>query len=296
MTIDVKGLRRDTLDIIKRGFQDIDTPDRSNTKFYENMISQMSDDKFVEWMLEFLQNDDENLYLEVDGDNEPDIRDIRRCAERLNIPLEYKLYYRHGVYADQPMPTMEPVIVGIVPVKMLQQTTPIKVKRGHSIDNRSTRTGQVTGKSKVAAISEPERNALIAIGADNVIKELTGPRADNQEAKNILYERIANGEPARLSELPNRPQDKTSMVTLNTYFIGACLESDILGNGLVLPKTVERIERDIIRNEESFTAEVLAEQCIEFTSTQLDDNFLDASIQYINDLLAQLHTTAKDAD
>jgi hypothetical protein len=249
--MNVAQMKKDIIKLITKGFAEIDTPTKQNTEFYRKMIDSMPEQKFIKWLKGFLEDPDQNLYLEIDTDNEPSIDKIQKAAKDLGIPLEYPVYYRHGIFANNPKPTLEPVMVGIIPIKMLQQTTPIKVKRGHNISHRSSRTGQVIGKSKVVAVSEPERNALLAIGATNTLKELTGPRADNQKAKQILYERIANGEPLRLADMPDEPEDKTSMVTLNVYLLGACLESDLLGRGMVLPQTKKSMEANVVASQVS---------------------------------------------
>lgn len=232
----ITSLKKQVLDEILRIIRHLDHTGK-NTEYYKNFIGKMSEKEFSRWFRNFLEDKDENLYLEFTADDEPSIEDIRKSAKTAGIPLEHRVYYRHGAFQDAPTSTREPVMLGVITTKMLQQTTPLKVKRGDDVGNRSVRTGQVTGSSRVVNLSEPERNALLAVGAKSVIKELSGPRADAQNAKSEMYQRIANGESISLDDLTDDPADKTASVTFHVYMLGGCIETDIIDTGMLLKQT-----------------------------------------------------------
>ena len=245
------ALRKEILELIAAMLGPIDNSKKLNFNYYKQLINGKTDEELVVWIREFLEDEDNNFYIEIAPDDEPTINEIRDAASAIGCQLEYPVYYQHGIFKDRPTPSRDPMIVGVIPVKTLQQTTPIKLKRGDNIGNRSMRTGQGVGKSRVVNISEPERNALLAQGGDTILKEFTGARADNENAKREMYRAIAAGDPVRINDLPNDPRDKTAMRTFYYYLIGACLLSDILKTGYLLPKTSKKVFREVEKSLES---------------------------------------------
>jgi len=134
------------------------------------------------------------------------------------------------------------VPVGYIPIKRVQQL--LAKKNAYSFDNDKTdlKTGQVKGDSKVSSLSDPEAFCLSAIGADSALKEFLGPRADNNSAKNAMYRSIAKDGYATLEDLPNDPSSKTTLNTVNTYFLASGIKSDLITNGY---KTYYTVESDL---------------------------------------------------
>lgn len=273
-------MKKDVINELEKTLKHIDNPKSSNTKWWNSHINAMSDEKFIKWFKDFLEDPDKNIYVEISPDDEPTINDIRKAAAEVNCELEHTVYYRHGLFKDNPVGTRDPVMVGVIPIKMLQQTTPIKLKRGDNIGNRSIKTGQATGSSRVVNVSEPERNALIAQNANTILKELTSARSDNEPAKQEMYRRISEGEAVRIEDLPNDPRDKTAMRSFQYYLLGACLHSDILKTGLLLPAPSREVEREItsrFKESDSLVSEIRdLEQHLESLDA-IENNFDDFS-------------------
>jgi len=87
-------------------------------------------------------------------------------------------------------------------------------------------------------ISDMESNALEALGADNILKELLGGRADSQDAKQQMYSEISTYGYATLSSLPNDIEHKTALKTTSYFLTAAGIENDLLDPDL-LNNTVE---------------------------------------------------------
>ncbi|WRM43401.1 hypothetical protein [Staphylococcus phage LY01] len=90
------------------------------------------------------------------------------------------------------------------------------------------KTSQLTGSDKVASVSNMEASALKAIGAQDILRELMGPRSDSMNAKQELNKNISMYGYSRLEDLPDDLSDKTTLNTTFYYLLGAGIESDLL--------------------------------------------------------------------
>ena len=201
----------------------------SNTKKYRELFSGMSNEQFTSYMKGFLKDDKENFYLEVlPNKNEPSLKDIKKCLEFLKVPMDEYVYFRHDGHKEDPIRTRYKVPTGYILLRRLQQILSKKNSYSLSISQRSLKTNQVTSDSKVARISDAENYSLSAIGADYALKEFLGPRADAQDSKTELYKQISNFGYAYQKDLPNDLSKKQTLNTIDVFFIGAGIETDLL--------------------------------------------------------------------
>ena len=114
-------------------------------------------------------------------------------------------------------------------------------KNTYSLDisKRSLKTNQVSGDSKIARISDAENFSLSTIGADSALKEFLGPRADANDSKMELYKQISMYGYCYQKDLPNDLRKKQTLNTINSYLIGAGIESDLLED--TNPINIEKI-------------------------------------------------------
>jgi hypothetical protein len=223
-------------------YKTITTLDKTgtNTKTYEDFFSKLSDAQFDAFMKKFLNDSSENFYMEIlPYENEPNLRDIKKAADDLGIPLEEYVYYRHDGNKDNPLRTREKVPVGHLHLKRLQQVLSKKNSYSLDIDQRNMKTGQVTSDSKVARISDAENYALTVMGADYALQEFMGPRADNAKKKLQMYQDIATQGYVQLSHLKSDVEDSQTLSTVDVYFTGAGIMTDLLTPGMALPRTLK---------------------------------------------------------
>ena len=71
------------------------------------------------------------------------------------------------------------------------------------------------------------------------LKELNGPRADDLVAKKEMLQSIATKGYVQLGELTDKLENKTTLNTINTYFLGMGLHTDLVTKGLQLPYTTD---------------------------------------------------------
>ena len=96
-----------------------------------------------------------------------------------------------------------------------------------NINQRNVKTNQVTSESRVARISDLEASALKAINADATLKEFLGARSDDQGSKNQMYSDIGTFGYSKLSDMPDRLEDKRTLNTINAYLLASGIDSDL---------------------------------------------------------------------
>jgi len=80
---------------------------KSNTERYKKYFKGLNDKRFTSWATKFLKDPEEHFFLEVlPYKNEPHLKDIKRAANVLKIPLEEIVTYPHlgGIQTPQPVP------------------------------------------------------------------------------------------------------------------------------------------------------------------------------------------------
>ena len=200
---------------------DILDPSGTNTKLFREKYDKLSDDEFSKSVEAFLSNDKiKGFYLEVvEFERDLSLENIFKCAEYMNIPLFEHVAVPHiNGSVDDAIVTPEPVPVGYIHAKRMQQTLLKKNTGSISNDKRNPKTGLVYGEDRNAMTSNVETYSMVASGATNALRELMGPRADNMRAKTEMYRRINQDGYVSLDDLPNDQRDKVAINSLDTYF------------------------------------------------------------------------------
>lgn len=228
-------------------FNKLDTSG-TNTEFYKKMFKGMSDAQFFK-MIESLEKDDIYPYLEIDEfDRTPTTDDVEKAAKVVNIPLFERVIYYDEDLKDYAA-TKYPVPVGYTHLRRVAQMVVKKNGVTDNIDIRNAKTGQVTSDSKVARDSDMENYNLTVLEADNILKEFLGPLSDDMVGKRELYNNISRDGVGYLKDLPNDLANKTTLNTLDRYFISAGLKTDLVTPGLVLRSTIDgRAGKDSTRS------------------------------------------------
>jgi len=238
MAID-KAKRKAMEDLIYKVFDALDET-KTNSNKYRDMFGKMSDAEFDRFFKEFFE--DENQYLILDVvDYERDLRmeHVENAAKILGIPLFERVATPHvNKDPNNPVVTKFPVPVGYIHVKRVQQILSKKNTTSTEISTRSALTGQVVGRDKNARDSDSENFALVTIGAENILREFMGPRADDMVMKNEMYSSIAQKGFVSLETLTNNVENKVTLNALDVHLIGMGIKSDLITEGLILKKTV----------------------------------------------------------
>ena len=231
--------RKEMEDLIYKFFSAMDESG-VNSKYYKEYFSSMTDKQFDTYFKSFFKNDNAFLRLNVvDYERPLTMDEIYKAAKVLKIELFEKVAFPHvTMNKDHPIVTKEPVPVGYIIVKRTQQTIQKKNGISTNIDQRSPITGQAIGADKNGRSSDLENTMLVSMGLENTLKELNGPRADDTVMKNKMLHDIALNGFVRMSDLDSSVENKTSLNTTDTYFIGMGLKTDLVTKGLMLSSTI----------------------------------------------------------
>lgn len=214
----------------------------TNTNHYKILFQKMSDNEFDRYFKAFFANDKAYLVLNVaDYENNIKLEDIERAAKVLKIPLFENVYLPHiSMDKSRVVCTKEPVPVGYLNIKRTQQTVSKKNGMSTNIDSRAALTAQVTGADKNGRESDVENTMLVSMDMVDTLRELNGPRADDLVMKNQMLQDIALNGYARLDDLEDNPENKTTLNTVNVFLLGMGLNSDLVTSGLMLKSELKK--------------------------------------------------------
>lgn len=218
-------------------------PSGVNTEKYRALFSPMSDPEFERYMKNFLKDDNENFTLDiVEFEHDLKLEYCEKAAKVVGIPLMEYVYMPHlTMDKKRVIVSKEKCLVGYLNAKRTQQL--LHKKNGISVSNEKTSavTGQVVQGDKNSRDSDIEASLLVSLGADKILQELHGPRADDPVMKRQMNQSIATKGYVMLDDLENLPTNKVTLNTVNTYLLSMGLKSDLITDTYILPKTSDEL-------------------------------------------------------
>jgi len=210
---------------------DLLDPSGQNSRNYQELFEPMSDQEFDTYVRKFFKDERANFYLEVIEYERPlTIENIQKCAEFMGVPLLERVAFPYlNGDKENVIVTPYPVPVGYIHEKRMQQTLMKKSAGSTKIQKRSPLTGQVTAEDKNARNSDLESYSLAAVGANAALTEFMDPRADNEKAKQEMYNDIAKNGYVSLADLDlYDPHNKVALNTFNTYYLMMGITSNLV--------------------------------------------------------------------
>lgn len=216
-------------------------PSKRNVKKWKEIFSSMSDKEFDQFCKD-LKSDDEYITLDVvEYEGPPTLETFAAGAKILGVPLFERVAMPHTTMDKNKVTwTKHPVLVGYCNVKRPQQAIIKKNGASTSIEKRSPITGQVTGEDKNGRETDLENSMMVAMGADYILREVNGFRADDMHAKAQAYSNASSDGYVRLEDLDDDIANKTTLNTADVFFIGMGLKSDLVTPGNMLRSTMEK--------------------------------------------------------
>lgn len=226
--------RKEVEEVIYNFFDKLDKSG-TNTKYYRELIGNMSDNKFME----FIKKEFPFRFHYKPSVTEPTMSDIKAALDTIGVPLLEKitLPYLYENKDGKAVMTKE-CFVGYNPHKKVQQIVTKKSKWGFEISNRD-KNGRLLGADKGSATSDREFEAMATMDLEYTMKEFYGPKADAMEAKNAMYSLIGTTGMCRLSDLPDSIDDSLSKNMFNSYLIAAHINSNLINQGDYTMKTIK---------------------------------------------------------
>lgn len=196
-----------------------------NSEYYKEYFKTLNDTAFTEYMRRLRDDDTFYLFFEInslDFKGTPDISRIKDIAEEFGVQLtEYVMFPNKSKDLDNPAVTATPIPVLIVQVRRLQQLLEKKNAASSNIDKVNPITGQVTGESKAASLSDMQTMSLVTSGQIKTIKEFLGPRADDNDAKMKMLDMIERTGEFNIDDININTENKQSVNTMKVFLQGA---------------------------------------------------------------------------
>lgn len=224
----------------------MDTLDKDgyNSSYYKNIFASMSDTDFFNFCKRNLPFRFHTKPFVV----EPKMYDIEAALKILGVPLLEKVALPY-LYIDQngnPVWSKEAMVIYIHLKKMKQFITK-KNSTPTGIDNRDMKSGLLVSFDKGGKTSDREMEALAVMGLDETMEEMSTWRADYMDAKSAAYQTISTLGVISKDDIPIDENDSISKNTLNAYLTSALINTNILNQDYLLPKTIADRNRKVVR-------------------------------------------------
>lgn len=229
------------MDLLITVMQKLD-PSGTNAKKYKDLFDGMTDKEFDTYMNDFLNDDNQNLYLEIEEfDRELKFDDIEEAAKYLGVPLYERVASPHlSRDDDDVIITPYPVPVGYVHTKRLQQFILKKNSGSIYINKKNAKTGQVIAEDKNGRNSDAETYALLNLGAEHALAEFMGPKADDGVMQSQMLNAIQQNGFVTENDMTSLPENKVALTTMDVYFTMQGLRTNILTPINQLPRPKNR--------------------------------------------------------
>ena len=212
--------------IENRIYTTMDTLDKTktNSEYYKKLFAKMSDEQFYKFISKKYP-----YKFHINPDIQPTMTDISKACKVVNTRLMETCYLPYLYENSDGLPVETPeAYVMYLPVKKMQQFITKKNKQGIDTNQRDTRSGRLLGDSKGSQTSLREEEGLAALGLTKTMEELSRPRADAMNAKNLMNNTISSKGMVTLDEIPIDKDDSLGKNYLNVYLIGCHLNSNLI--------------------------------------------------------------------
>lgn|SRR5574344_962246 len=228
----------------------LDNKDGLNLSQWKEFLGGMSDEQFGKWCNwcndpKDVDQLDHTVFIQTLPFEEPSLDNILKGLDALGVPAEEYVWFKDFNKDNNEIRSRYKIPVGYIHIKRMEQLLSKKNKSTTDNDSRNIKTGQVTGESKVAALSDSEAFALISHidpNDDSILKEIYGPRSGDDKERNQLYKDIALNGYASINDIEaeSNIENKETLSNVNAYLLSAGLRTDLISTNLKLPYTEKK--------------------------------------------------------
>lgn len=208
-------------------------PTGINAKKYRDMFQVMSDKSFEEWIEKFIADEKSNFRVDIEefGDRSRSLKfeNIEKAADHIGIKLFEYIYDPHvSSNPNRPIRSKKPVLVGYLNIKPVQQLVTKKTGLSTGDNDRDDMTNKLKGDSKGGTMTGIENELLAGVGADEILSEFVGARADNMTEYNNMLTSIAETGSVKLEDIKTGVYDKPTLLQADLYFAAMGIKTDIV--------------------------------------------------------------------
>lgn len=230
-------------------YQVMDKLDKAeyNSAYYKTLFAKMSDTEFYKFCKRNLPFRFHTKPFVV----EPKMYDIEEALQVLGVPLLEKVALPY-LYVDKdgnPVWSKEAMVI-YIHIKKMKQFITKKNSTPTGIDNRDMKSGLLVSFDKGGKTSDREMEALAVMGLDETMDEMSTWRADYMDAKSIAYQTISTLGKITKDDIPIDDIDSISKNTLNAYMVSSLINTNILNQDYLLPKTIADKKPKVVREVE----------------------------------------------
>lgn len=219
-------------------------PTGANTKFWKEMFAGMSDAEFKTFCgrtLPFRLQTQPFKY-------EPKVSDIIASFKVLGIPFLEDIYEPH-LYTDQngkPV-TCTKALTAYVNLVALKQMLAKKNSWATENAQRESKTGRLTSHDKAGLVSDRETESFFLFDQFKCIDLFTHEMGDDMDAKNQMLSQINSTGSYHQDNVSRQNQNQISKNTVDAYFIGSCLMTNLINQDYMTPYTLSCKKRSVER-------------------------------------------------
>lgn len=229
--------------LIYKFFNAID-PTGSNTKFYKELFSGMSDIEFKAFCARKLPFRLQTAPFKY----EPSISNIKKSFDVLNIPFLEDVY-EPSLYKDENGKAVTctkalTAYVNLVPLKQM-----LAKKNSWATENasRETKTGRLTGHDKAGLVSDRELESFFLFDQFKSVDFFTHEMGDDMEAKAQMLTQINSTGQYHQDDVSRENVNQISKNTVDAYMIGSCLMTNLINEDYMTPYTLSQKQKTVRR-------------------------------------------------
>ena len=227
--------------LIYKFFDAID-PTKSNSAFYKEMFSKMSDEQFKKFCERRLPFRLQTKAFEAETNPDKCIKGLKAIGvptlEKVTLPSVYT--NKDGI----PVTSNNEALVGYLNLKRLKQMMSKKSSWATDIDKRNPKTGQIL---QGGVETDRELESLVLQNMNATIAEFSHAKGDDMEAKNKMYNQINTTGQVSLKDLKSDKSDQVARTTVDVYLIGSGIMTNLIEEDYMTPYTLsmkkKRIEK-----------------------------------------------------
>jgi hypothetical protein len=210
----------------------------ANAVTYKKQFAGMSAAQFEAWLKDMESDEDRHFYLDVQQfHNEPGLSQIEKAAKLVGVELHQYVYFNHE---GEEYRSRNRVPVGWMHVRRLQQILAKKTSYSTEAQKRNPLTGQLSGGDAIGRVADEEAYALKTVGAEAVLREVLGPRADNRDKRLEMYHAVERDGFVRYADLKGDSRNQPGLNYMDTILLAAGLKSDLIDTTELLRVSADR--------------------------------------------------------
>ncbi len=240
----ITSKQRDEIENLIYSIIDKIDPTHTNSDYYREIFSTMSNNKFYEFFERRLPL---RFHYEI-FKIEPKMYDIIDAFKILDKPLFEKLNLP-SVYINKdgkPVQSQECLVI-YINIKRMKQVVIDKTHVALNVEKRDMKTGILSGHDKGGRESDREFESLAAFGLNYTMDEFARPRADSLRAAAQMSSVILTKGTVSEKDITVEKSDNLAKNMLNVYLLGANIASNLVNIDYMTPRTASNRQMKIER-------------------------------------------------